>query len=103
MARKPTYRFSANIDGVVQDLHPAYDDDLTKTIERAQGRNHFTENLSGDLTFVRSQYDTIAALSIETEVQLTIYVIYQERLTSRYFLRVNSQKQIADSIRITGQ
>ena len=87
MARKPTYRFSANIDGVVQDLHPAYDDDLTKTIERAQGRNHFTENLSGDLTFVRSQYDTIAALNIETEVQLTIYIVYPGETDEQVFFK----------------
>ncbi|MHC4378993.1 MAG: hypothetical protein ACYS26_20530, partial [Planctomycetota bacterium] len=84
---KAEYRFAALINGEELNLHPVYDDELSKSIERAQGRNHFTESLSGSLTFVRDEYDLIAGLSIETEVPLTIFVIYPGQSTQEVFFR----------------
>ena len=84
---KAEYRFVALINGEELNLHPVYDDELSKSIERAQGRNHFTESLSGSLTFVRDEYDLIAGLSIETEVPLTIFVIYPGQSTQEVFFR----------------
>lgn len=82
---KPTYIFYALIDGFVYVVNPIYDDDLAKVIERQQGQNHFTESLSGDLTFVRDEYDLIAGLSIETEVELTINIIYPGESVEKVF------------------
>jgi len=84
---KPTYRFLADIDGTVQDLEAWYDDELTKSIQRAQGRNHFTESLDGELIFVRTAYDTIAGLDIGTRVLLDIYVTYPGEDTEKLFFK----------------
>ena len=87
MSCRATYRFVAEINGETLNLNPVYDDDLTKIIERAQDGNHFTESLSGNLTFVRTEYDLIAGLDIEVEVPLTIFVIYSGQTSQSVFFR----------------
>src|SRR6056297_1343925 len=84
---KPTYRFVAEINGETLNLNPIYDDDFAKIVNRQDGANHFTEELSGDLTFVRSEYDLIAGLDIEVEVPLTIFIIYPGQSTQEVFFR----------------
>lgn len=57
----------------LQQMRPVYKDDLSKDIELETGQRFFREKLSGKLSFVRDEFDTLNAADFETEFDFEIY------------------------------
>jgi len=72
MCNGPTYRFSLTIDGTTSTVTPVYDDGLEKVIAKADGEEYYRETMNGSFSFVRDDYDLIAAASIEDEITFLI-------------------------------
>ena len=72
MCNGPTYRFSLEVDNVFTDVTPVYDDGLTLITAKAQGEEYYRTTLSGQLSFVRADYDLIASYTIEDTINFNM-------------------------------
>ena len=72
MCNGPTYRFSLEVDNVFTDVTPVYDDGLTLITAKAEGEEYYRTKLSGQLSFVRADYDLIASYTIEDTVNFNM-------------------------------
>jgi hypothetical protein len=76
MSCNPIYRFEIISGDTVYEVSPDYDDELAKLLERADGGDHFTDSLSGALTFVRDDYDLIMGFDPNEVLFFNIYIKY---------------------------
>ena len=77
------------------DCDPAYSDDLKLDYTLRQGEYYHNVSLSGELTFVREDYDYIMAQPFDTRFNISIY--YKTALYfSGYFTRIDCRENIDD-------
>lgn len=69
----PIYTFYLQCGVNGQDAHPIYGDDFALVWERASGERYIRKNISGDLTFLKEDYDFILSCPFDAEIVLKIY------------------------------
>ena len=73
----PIYQFWLTSNSPAIEARPLYKS-LSKQVEREAGEQFYREKLSGELTFVRDDYDYIMAAAFDTKIALDIYISYDE-------------------------
>lgn len=76
----PIYQFWLTSNSPAIAARPLYKT-LSKQVEREAGEQFYREKLSGELTFVRDDYDYIMAAAFDTKIALDIYISYDAGLS----------------------
>lgn len=67
-------------------VYPIYGDDLVKEFEKVSDEQCFRENLKGDLTFVKDDYDWIMARPFDYKFEISLFISYDGgEFWSRYW------------------
>ena len=70
----PKYKFALIVDGIQKQVFPNYKDDISKDYKLESNQRFYRAELSGKMTFQKSDFDYINGQPFETEF---IFVIYK--------------------------
>lgn len=71
----PTYRFDLSVGGAAAvTVRPVYGSDLSLNWTKESGQQFFRASLSGELKFVRDDFDRIRSAAFDAEFVLQIYI-----------------------------